>query len=354
MVCIFWCVFFVVRLVVRPNGSVSGVQDRKVSTTLMVFFFAAAILYTDHRLFFSGIRHPVCEWTYMIVNLCVYPLYYTYLRTLTRAKRSKEMFVLLLPALLVAVLPVVSVVPRIEQWSYVFCVFARICFAVQVVYVWVQGYRLLRNAQERMDNTYSDDRSRLLNPINIILHLFGVTALISMVLNLLGREFFTNGLIVLIPAVLMSVLLYGLGFTAAHTFLPAETVPEEQKPFNGSEDMENVDKTAKRIELLNALMEREQLFLRPDLTIQELAVAAGTNRTYVSSAIHEAYGINFATYVNRFRIARAKQILKDPAYFLDKEAISNAIANSGFTSEQTFYRVFKEQEGQTPLQYRHS
>ena len=351
MVCLFWCVFFVVRLLVPPKDFVSSAEERRVGGTLVLFYLAAAILYTDHWLFFSGVRHPVCEWSYMIVNLLVYPLYYAYLRTLTRAKKSKELLILLLPAVIVSVLPVVALVPRIGQWGGDFHLFARACFAIQVVYVWVQGYRLLKQARERMDNNYSDDRSHLLNPVNIVLHLFGGIALMSMVLNMLGREFFTGGLLVLIPAVLMSLLLYGLGFTAAHTYLPEETVPEEDKHSEGSE---SGAPQANRIAIIDELMEREHLYLRPELTIQELAVAAGTNRTYVSVAIHEAYDVNFATYVNHFRVASAKRILKDPTYKLDKEAISNAIALSGFTTEQTFYRVFKEMEGITPLQYRQS
>ncbi len=47
-----------------------------------------------------------------------------------------------------------------------------------------------------------------------------------------------------------------------------------------------------------------------------------------------------------------KEKLTDPQYTSDHEAVSSAIALSGFTSDQTFYRIFKELTGQTPLQFR--
>jgi AraC-like DNA-binding protein len=58
--------------------------------------------------------------------------------------------------------------------------------------------------------------------------------------------------------------------------------------------------------------------------------------------------------VARQRVAFAKTVLKDSAYTTDKAAIQDAVILSGFASEQTFYRVFKEQTGQTPAQFRNT
>ena len=101
-------------------------------------------------------------------------------------------------------------------------------------------------------------------------------------------------------------------------------------------------------------MREQKLYTNANLTILDLANAVGSNRTYVSNAINRTYHISFSQYVARQRVAYAQLILRDPAYRSDKAAIVDAIIRSGFASDQTFYRVFKEQTGMTPAQYRNT
>ena len=337
MVCLSWGIFFLIRLFTRSD-------ELRVSVMLLLFYAAAAVLYADHWIYFSGIRSAAAEYSYFIVNLCVYPLYYAYLRALTRAKGDPEVALLLLPAALVAIFfPIASMRDDLTNETLHF--FARICFAFQVVWVWVRGYKLLRKTQERMDNTYSDDRSRVLRPAHIMLQLFGFTSAVSMLLNIIGREFFAAGLYVGVPAIIMSVLLYGLGFTAAHTTVPAETVTEEPN----TASTEEADQLMQRID---KIMREQALYTNSHLTIQDLASAVGSNRTYVSNTINRNCAQSFSQYVARYRVEHAQTILRDARYTSDHEAITDAIALSGFTSDQTFYRVFKDITGLTPLQYR--
>jgi len=330
MICLFWGVFFLVRCCM-PD------KEPRVTRTLLLFYAAAAILYFDHSLYFSGIRNSWAEWSYGIVNLCVYPLYYAYLRALTRAPKSWEVPVLLIPALLSAVL---------YPASYII---VRICFAIQVVWVLARGSQLLIQTIRHMDNTYSDYRSRILRPTYISLILFGATAVVSMVLNLIGRDFFVQETNVTAPAVVMSVLLFGLGFIAAHTTLPQETVAQEE------ESVQDEATTAETDELLHKIataMREQQLFADPKLTIQDLAAAVNSNRTYISNCINRRTGLSFSQYVARYRVEHAQAILRDKRYASDHAALADAIALSGFSSDQNFYRVFKDTAGITPLQYR--
>ena len=77
MVCLFWTIFFAIRLF-------RGNDEPRVTGTILLFYIATTILYTDHWLYFSDCPSFIGEWSYLIVNLCVYPLYYAYLRALTR------------------------------------------------------------------------------------------------------------------------------------------------------------------------------------------------------------------------------------------------------------------------------
>ncbi len=346
MLCFFWCIFFAVRF---HHGS----AEPRVTGTIYLFYIAATILYTDHWLYFSGHPSFLGEWSYLVVNLCVYPLYYAYLRALTRTKISFEVPFLLLPAVLAAIFFPLNVCFRWGGEDSIRLI-ARLCFAAQIAWVVIRGYRLIKATRQRLDNNYTDDRSYLLQPTHTLLLLVGIAAVASMLLNLLGRDRFDGSILVAIPAVLMSVLLYGLGYVAAHTFMPKETIaPETEEEEEKVHNVTTEETDALMNQIATALRE-QKLFASPDLTIQDLATAVHSNRTYVSQCINRRTGLSFSQYIARYRVEHAQQILRDPVYNSDKEAVADAIALSGFATEQTFYRVFKELTGETPLQYRHN
>ena len=108
------------------------------------------------------------------------------------------------------------------------------------------------------------------------------------------------------------------------------------------------------MQAITTVLREQKLFASPDLTIHDLASAVHSNRTYVSQCINRRTGLSFSQYVARYRVEHAQQILRDSCYGTDKEAIMDALTSSGFSSDQTFYRVFKEITGETPLQYRHN
>ena len=337
MICLFWGVFFLVRCCM-PD------KEPRVTRTLLLFYTAAAILYFDHALYFSGLHNAWGEWSYGIVNLCVYPIYYAYLRALTRAPRGWEVPVLLIPALLTALL--FPVLPFETRTRFIII---RICFSVQVVWVFVRGMQLLIGTIRRMDNTYSDYRSHILRPTYISLILFGATAAVSMILNFMGRDSFVQETNVAVPAAVMSILLFGLGFIAAHTTLPQETVLQEEET---EQDEATTAETDELMHKIATAMREQQLFADPKLTIQDLAAAVNSNRTYVSNCINRRTGLSFSQYVARYRVEHAQAILRDQRYTSDHDALADAIALNGFSSDQNFYRVFKETTGITPLQYR--
>ena len=327
MICLFWLIFFVVR-------AFRGSDEPRVKWSIILFYLATTVLYTDHWLYFSDHQSTIGAYSYFIANLSVYPLYYMYLRALTRTRMEWDNYLLFLPALLIP--------------FFFYPQVARICFAVQVIWVWIRGFLLLRATTKRMDDTYADDRSYLLRPTHTLLILIGITAVASTLLNVLGRDTFDGSLLICIPAVLMAVLLFCLGYVAAHTVLPKETVAhEEPQP-----DRTTIEETDELMHKIATAMRQQQLYANPHLTIQDLATAVGSNRTYVSNCINRRTGFSFSQYVAHYRVEHAQTILIDPQYTSDHEALANAIALSGFASDQTFYRVFKDISGLTPLQFR--
>ena len=100
--------------------------------------------------------------------------------------------------------------------------------------------------------------------------------------------------------------------------------------------------------VLEQLVEQQQLYLKKDLTLQDLADAMDSNRTYVSKYLSQVLGVTFYDYVNQLRIERVSIPLmrEHPEYQLDFVA-----HQSGFASISTFRRAFIKLTGQMPSQY---
>lgn len=93
-------------------------------------------------------------------------------------------------------------------------------------------------------------------------------------------------------------------------------------------------------------MEREQLFLRPDLSLKMLSRVIGTNTVYLSKAINRGYGCSFSIIVNKYRVEYIiSEVLKTGGN-LEELAIK-----LGFWSRSTFYEVFRTHTGLTPKKY---
>lgn len=98
---------------------------------------------------------------------------------------------------------------------------------------------------------------------------------------------------------------------------------------------------------LNALMLEKKYYMRPKLTVKELASEIGTNRTYLSNYLNNKLHVDFFRFVNNYRLDHALELLTTTDYNLD--VISEL---SGFNSLSTFRRSFVSKYGCTPVEYR--
>lgn len=96
------------------------------------------------------------------------------------------------------------------------------------------------------------------------------------------------------------------------------------------------------------LMDRDEVWRDPDLSLVSLARMCATNVTYLNKIIKENTGSSFKDFVNRRRVEVVAGLLqKDP----DTD-IQAAFFNAGFRSRTTAWRHFKEIMGVTPTEYR--
>jgi AraC-like DNA-binding protein len=100
------------------------------------------------------------------------------------------------------------------------------------------------------------------------------------------------------------------------------------------------------------LMERERLFLEPELDLGMLSERLGAPRNQVSYALNGLRGMSFYDYVNGYRVREAMRMLKDDGP-RGRKLLAVAL-DSGFNSKATFNAVFKKLSGVTPSRFRDS
>ena len=81
-----------------------------------------------------------------------------------------------------------------------------------------------------------------------------------------------------------------------------------------------------------------------NLKISDVATELCTNRLYVSAAINDEMGVSFSSYINHKRVNHAIQLMRS-----NPELTMYEIADlSGFSSDKSFYRNFKNITGKSP------
>ncbi len=100
---------------------------------------------------------------------------------------------------------------------------------------------------------------------------------------------------------------------------------------------------------LRDAMERNELYLDPNLTLRDVADHLATNTKYLSQVVNHQYGHNFQYFVNTYRVEAVKRALRvqDNANL----TLFGLAMQCGFKNKSTFYKVFKEITGKTPREY---
>jgi len=98
--------------------------------------------------------------------------------------------------------------------------------------------------------------------------------------------------------------------------------------------------------MLERHCEATQLYLQHDLTLQQLAIAIGSNRTYLSKYFAQQ-DITYNSYINRLRILHFMLLYRDSCASSRSVTAAELALQSGFHSYSTFAAAFKHFNGQT-------
>lgn len=288
---------------------------------------------------------------YMIGNMSV-PLIMQMMRSMTSQKLNWKLP--LLCEIPFAILLAVSVISR----KHDICNNIAICYSgALVVYSVCATFIKVRRFNIQLRNSYSDDERRDLRWIANVAWMIAIFVVLYAIFQVNSSPV-TRSLFSLSTFVVWGTIYWNVSRQKpVDTEMLEETdiEPDDKEIVVNSEpespEVAVSPTTSRRDDQISAAlydcMVSKKAYLDPEITIKSLATMIGTNTTYMSAHLNEKEGKNFSAYINEFRLDYAEELLKtDPGMGLEEIA-----TKSGFSSMQTFHRLFKARNGCTPRQF---
>ena len=332
--------------------------------TLFAFMLTATLLYVGHYIYFHRAVDllPLSDILYVSANLTVYPLYLIYIIRLTSKWRAVY-WLMLLPGLLAIMATGTGYIFMTDEEDRMFVhnylyhnsqtgltdmalfqayirQFCKLVFAIEVIATVVIGSMMIRRYDRMVDEFYADTDDKSMRNIQSILYLVLTIAVLSFIVNIIGRARFTDHEIILTTTSLMfSALLFAIGYEGLHRHFSIIDMRTNKEQVSNDDSAALKDAVNRSMtERIIALVENDKIYLQPDLKLDDVAQMMHTNRTYIYQAVNQQMGISFNEFINRYRIAHAKRLMaSDPTLSMNDVALQ-----SGFASLSSFYRNMKK------------
>ena len=126
--------------------------------------------------------------------------------------------------------------------------------------------------------------------------------------------------------------------------------PEKVEDESGDNEEQDKQMNKMIFEKLDYIIKRDNMYLSPDLSREELSRIVRMNNTRFAKMIKENTDTNLNGYINNLRLNYAIHLMKEqPDYTL------RAIAeSSGINSMPTFHQLFKGRTGMTPSEFKNA
>ena len=138
----------------------------------------------------------------------------------------------------------------------------------------------------------------------------------------------------------LSVCLYGAWRRCRCWKVPPPTQVQQPTAALATTDLDNIER------LLKKYCVAQQIYLQHDLTLDELAQAIGTNRSYLSQYFSRQ-SITYNTYINNLRINHFISRYEKATAAGQNLGAQQLAEESGFRSYRTFSRAFTQRTGQS-------
>ncbi len=290
----------------------------------------------------------------------LFPLFFIYTQQVSILSNQRTHYWILIPGILSFVGQlVIFMLPYEKKVMISESVWYPLVFTyIGMFYAWgigIWNLRLLNYHRKEVQNSFSLIESKELQWARIFLIYSLITSLIAHILFYMDP---INYYFKILFSVLDLIAIYWVSYHGVVQRNVLSVLHNKERyliPVNETtEEIDTATATSTDIEELmeqiDNHMVQSQSFIHTELTIVDLAEKLKVHPKRISTAINTICHQNFNSYVNRFRIKKAEQLLQQQEEVkLSIEGIGHEV---GFHSKSAFYSAFKKETGTTPSKYK--
>jgi len=337
-----------------------SLADKLLGTWLMVL----AIQFLWPFIYLSNFDEYFYMAGFEVIVFCFHPIFlFNYIKALTQVNLSRKEIV-------VSFLPVIVI---ILSFTPFLCLGAEtkrdfitqsgpiplkivpgfIIIIGSIVYYLISGFIALKKHKNKTLHLYSyRDNIDLLWLRRLIVSYTGITLLslpVSALLYTYGYSFALSDYIFYSTLVVFVFFLGYWGYQQGSIFNLQQNEMPTSATILSTNAFPTEDFTPDSNKIMS-VMQKQKPFLDASLSLHQLAGLSGFTPHHLSKVINKTFNKNFFEFVNNYRINEFKAMLNNPNY---KSFTLLGIAfECGFNSKSAFNRIFKEQTGITPREYK--
>lgn len=206
----------------------------------------------------------------------------------------------------------------------------------------IRFLKTYRRSVRKLDDFYSDNTAvfvRWLHKSTYGIIFLGLCGSVFAFAPKWGNAIFMSTGIVMFVYIYVSFQNYILNYINVETAVESEIAPAQ------CEESESQESALK--EAVGRWVE-DGGYRQQGVTLDDVARAVGSNRSYVSACINTGYGLTFREWINGLRMEYAKKLLAGP----EMMTVEKVSEESGFSTSAYFCRQFMKREGVTPSRWR--
>lgn len=224
---------------------------------------------------------------------------------------------------------------------------------------WIFSVKLILNHRKNIPNHFSNYTSKnslgwLISVLTIFLLLFVIDFSMSFVSRVLGFEIGRFSFLSLNLTVFTFIMIFfGINQSVIYN-KPKVVILEPENPENHEARYSRASLNEKQVEEITnnvyQYLKNKKPYLNPEYSLQMMAEDLNISRHKLSEAINNGQKKNFYKLINEFRIEEVKEMLVNPSF--SHYTVLGVGMECGFNSKTSFNRIFKEETGLTPTQYK--
>lgn len=223
-----------------------------------------------------------------------------------------------------------------------------VVFVFILLYI-VASFRLLSWHKDYLEKNYSQTDKLSLHWLSYVLYGF-LTIIGLSIFAQIGSFYqfndFTLVLLVLLLFVMLGFVIMSIfkGLQNSQVFMLSEEIPQKTEAKPLTEEQQEIKKRIVKV------MESKQVFLNPELKLDDLSKALNLPQRQVSEVINQGFGKSFFDLINANRISYVQQQILENSD--TKKTILEFMYEAGFNSKSSFNTAFKKHTGKTPTQWK--